>query len=59
MKISKSAGYALIALSYLGGWAWMNYDATKTDVAITQETITIEIEKGDSFSMACYPKVLV
>lgn len=50
MKISKSAGYALIALSYLGGWTWMNYDATKNDIAITQEAITIEIEKGDSFA---------
>ena len=50
MKMSKSAGYALIALSYLGGWAWMNYDATKNDIAITQEAITIEIEKGDSFA---------
>ncbi|HCT99766.1 MAG TPA: aminodeoxychorismate lyase, partial [Methylococcaceae bacterium] len=50
MQISKTASYALIAFSYFGGWAWMNYDAVLHKVAITQETLTIDIEKGDSFA---------
>ena len=53
MQISKTASYALIAFSYFGGWAWMNYDAVLHKVAITQETLTIDIEKGDSVIVGC------
>jgi UPF0755 protein len=48
MQLNKFAGYALIGLSYVGGWIWMDYDSTMTNPAVWEKPVTIEIEKGDT-----------
>lgn len=49
MQLNKIAGYTLIVLSYVGGWAWMDYESTVDNPAVFEKNVTIEIEKGDSF----------
>lgn len=48
MQINKLLGYALIALSYAGGWVWMDYDGAKNNAAVWEKPVTVEIEKGDT-----------
>lgn len=48
MQINKFLGYALIGLSYVGGWIWMDYDSAKNNPAVWEKPIVIEIEKGDT-----------
>ncbi len=48
MQLNKIAGYTLIMLSYVGGWAWMDYDSTLNNPAVFENPVTIEIEKGEN-----------
>lgn len=50
MQLNKFAGYALIALSYAGGWLWMDYESTLENPVVFEKSVTFEIEKGDSLS---------
>lgn len=50
MQLNKLAGYALIGLSYVGGWLWMDYDSTMNNPAVWEKSVIIEIEKGDTLS---------
>jgi len=48
MQLNKIAGYTLIVLSYVGGWAWMDYNSALNNPAIIEKPVTIEIEKGEN-----------
>jgi len=48
MQINKLLGYTLIALSYAGGWIWMDYDSAKNSPAVWEKPVIIEIEKDDT-----------
>lgn len=48
MQLNEIAGYTLIVLSYVGGWAWMDYDSTLNNPAVIENPVTIEIEKGEN-----------
>lgn len=50
MPLNKFAGYALIGLSYVGGWLWMDYESTLENPAVFGKSVTFEIEKGDSLA---------
>jgi UPF0755 protein len=48
MQLNKIAGYALIGLSYIGGWIWMDYESAISNPTVFDKPVTFEIEKGDS-----------
>jgi UPF0755 protein len=48
MQLNKIAGYALISLSYIGGWIWMDYESAISNPTVFDKPVTFEIEKGDS-----------
>jgi len=49
MQVNKIAGYALIGLSYVGAWIWMDYESAISSPTIFDKPMILEIEKGESF----------
>ena len=48
MPFNKIIIYALIGLSYFGGWLWMDYESAISNPVVIEKFVTIDIEKGDS-----------
>lgn len=48
MQLNKIAGYALIGLSYVGGWIWMDYESAISNPTVFDKPVTIDIEKGEN-----------
>ncbi|TAK61490.1 endolytic transglycosylase MltG [Methylobacter sp.] len=49
-KNHKIIGFALLILSFVSGWLWMDYQRALYQPALINKTVVIEIEKGDSLS---------
>jgi UPF0755 protein len=49
-KNYKIIGFALLILSFINGWLWMDYQSALHQPALADKTVTIEIEKGDSIN---------
>jgi UPF0755 protein len=47
---SKIIGFILLVLSFVGGWAWMDYQSALHQPTLVDRTVYIEIEKGDSLN---------
>jgi UPF0755 protein len=48
--INKIIGFTLIILSFIGGWAWMDYQNALNLPVVTGKQVYIEINKGDSLT---------
>lgn len=48
--INKIIGFTLIILSFIGGWAWMDYQNALNLPVVTGKQVYIEIDKGDSLT---------
>ncbi|HEY8094845.1 MAG TPA: endolytic transglycosylase MltG [Methylobacter sp.] len=47
----KIIGFILLVLSFAGGWLWMDYQSALHQPALLEQTVYIEIEKGDSLNL--------
>lgn len=47
---SKIIGFTLLILSFVGGWMWMDYQSASHKPVLVDQTVYIEIEKGDSLN---------
>ncbi|MDP3589357.1 MAG: endolytic transglycosylase MltG [Methylobacter sp.] len=43
-------GFTLLVLSFAGGWLWMDYQSALNQPTLVDQTVYIEIEKGDSLN---------
>jgi UPF0755 protein len=48
MQLNKIAGYALIGLSYIGSWLWMDYESAIENPVVFEKSVILEIEKGEN-----------
>jgi UPF0755 protein len=48
---NKIIGFTLLVLSFASGWLWMDYQKALHHPALTDKTVYIEIEKGDSLDL--------
>ncbi|MDP1773182.1 MAG: endolytic transglycosylase MltG [Methylobacter sp.] len=46
----KIIGFTLLVLSFAGGWLWMDYHSALNQPTLVNQTVYIEIEKGDSLN---------
>jgi len=46
----KIIGFTLLVLSFAGGWLWMDYQSALNQPTLVDQTVYIEIEKGDSLN---------
>jgi len=47
---NKIIGFTVLLLSFAGGWLWMDYQSALHQPALTDQTVYVEIEKGDSLN---------
>jgi UPF0755 protein len=48
--VTKLSGIFILLLSFVVGWAWMDYQHSLTMPVISEQPVSFEIEKGDTFS---------
>ncbi len=48
--VTKLSGIFILLLSFVVGWAWMDYQHSLTMPVISEQPVSFEIEKGETFS---------